>query len=177
MAATLADAAPPGAALPGAALPGATLPGAALACAALACAVAGCDAGGPLRVEAECRLLDAVALEPLGEADGESVWRASARCLARLGPLPGATADAEWIWELDRGRLDAGVLHWVDASGHFSITVGQTAVRRESDGRWRTDSQGVVESAGGRAAAHRGRPYVLVARLEDPQAPVWAMAP
>jgi hypothetical protein len=123
-------------------------------------------ADATLRIEADCRVLDAVRLEPLGDEAEESVFASRARCHASAGPLPGASADVDLVWAFDRGRLERDAMRWRTVDGAITTPPGTSVVRREADGRWRTDLQGTVSAAEGRAAGLAGRRYLLVARLD-----------
>jgi hypothetical protein len=123
-------------------------------------------ADAAVRIEADCRVIDVVRLEPLGDEAEESVFATRARCRASSGPLPGASADADLVWAFDRGRLERDAMRWRAADGALTTPPGTSVVRREADGRWRTDLQGKVSAADGRAAGLVGRRYLLVARLD-----------
>ncbi|MCZ8104565.1 MAG: hypothetical protein O9345_21875 [Burkholderiaceae bacterium] len=119
-----------------------------------------------VRIEADCRVVEAVRLEPLGDEAEESVFAAHARCRAAAGPLPGATADVDLVWAFDRGRLERDAMRWRSADGALTTPSGTSVAHREPDGRWRADLRGTVSAAEGRAAALTGRPFLLVARLD-----------
>jgi hypothetical protein len=124
-------------------------------------------ADAELRVEARCRVLEALPLEPLGEFDGEAVMRARARCVAEGGPIAGAWVEADWIWAVERRALDAGTTVWVRPQGSVALAPHVATLRREPDGRWISAARGGVLAADGTAAPWAGRRWALVARLED----------
>ena len=127
------------------------------------------DPAKPLSVEARCTVDAAQALEPLGDFAQEAVWSTHARCTATSGPLRGARADLEGVWAFDRGRLDGGPIRWLGPQGVLSLPAFDATVRREGDGRWRTEFGGVVAAGSGAAARWAGRRYRMVARFEGPR--------
>jgi hypothetical protein len=124
------------------------------------------SADATLTIRADCRIVDATRLEPLGDEADESVFSARARCTASAGPLRGASADAAFVWAFERGRLDRDTIRWRGDGGTLTTPAGTSPVRRDADGRWRTDLDGTIESADGSASGLAGRRYVLVARLD-----------
>lgn len=159
-----------------AASPSPVASGAALAAAgALVAAIATLTAAGPdrpidaaaeLRVDAHCRLVDPVALEPLGELDDEPVRLARARCTADRGPLAGARLEADWTWAVERRAIGAGPGLWRADDATLTLSALDATLRREPDGGWIVGARGTVADASGRLAGWTGHRWVLVARID-----------
>ncbi|MEI7445619.1 MAG: hypothetical protein WCK28_12070 [Burkholderiales bacterium] len=151
---------------------GTALPTALFALAAVTAAAVIAPAAGPapgprtLHLDARCLIVDADAIEALGDLEDELVRLAHARCVAEGGPLAGAVLDAEWTWAVERRASGSAATVWRAPGATLMLPPLDATLRRAADGAWIVGARGTVADASGRAAGWTGRPYVLSARLE-----------